>query len=123
MAFPFLVVQNPARIQRSLDIHTELLDYLDAAEKASQKEEMAGLYREPVVYPDRPPILEDYDRFERYGWPDPGTWKDQVVNFFEDMEAVRIAKEVWQYRHMRQDRQQRFVNLPPMPEQVPLESL
>lgn len=124
MALPFLIAQDPGRLRRSLDIHTEVLAYLEAVEKASEKEKLAGLYRKgEIVYPDRPPILDDYDRFERYGWPDPGTWKDQVVNFFEDMEAVRHAKEVWQYRHMLAEQKQQFVRLPEMPEQIPLAPL
>jgi len=85
---------------------------------------MAGLYRpDEIVYPDRPPILDDYDRFEHYGWPDPGTWKDQVLNYFEDMDAVRLAKAVHQYRRMAKDKASQFVTLAPMPETRPLETL
>lgn len=124
MALPFLIERDPQRIRRSLDIHAEVLAYLEAVEKVSAKERLAGLYREgEIEYPDRPPILDDYDRFERYGWPDPGTWKDQVVHFFLDMEAVRHSKEVWQYHRVVSEQKGQFVRLPEMPEIIPPQSL
>lgn len=42
--------------------------------------------------PDKPPCLEALDKRERWGFPNPGTWLDQPLEYMEDLEAADAAR-------------------------------
>lgn len=42
--------------------------------------------------PPVPPCLEELDRYDKFGFPNPGTWLDQPVDWFADVEAAKRGK-------------------------------
>ena len=95
LAVPFLSKPRAERQERTLAIFTAVKDYLDKIAAALPYYKMQGVLPQGTPMPnipDKPSCLEALDKRERWGFPNPGTWLDQPLEYMEDLDAADAAK-------------------------------
>jgi len=97
LAVPFLAKEHQVRREiRSRKIEQECYGYYAAIDKLRPILENIHLLPPGAKLPDlpeKPSSLEQWERVERWGFPNPGTWLDQPAEYMEDVEAARRGKE------------------------------
>jgi len=62
--------------------------------------------------PPYPPCLEAFDSMERWGFPNPGTWMDQPVDWMEDVQAAELGRLRSRRKNTRPKTSAVFANAP-----------
>lgn len=104
VALPFLEERKPrpARIRRTLRIADEVQAYLDfIGEKIVPYARFVGVPGLDLpTPPPKPEPLDWLEKRERWGFPNPGTFLDQPMEWMEDLEGARIGRA----RHVNEQR-------------------
>jgi len=78
---------------------------------------IVGLVPEAIDYstlPEHPEILDHLEKTEQWGFPNPGTWLDQPMEWLEDIEAAKAGRSRYRTRiQAEQERKDVFKSAPP----------
>jgi hypothetical protein len=96
------------------------VEYLQAIEKIYPLLQMAtsglGLGKIKADVPEVPLLLEELERVERWGLPNPGTWLDQPTEYMADLEAARLGRDSYKPKQQLEqgmDQDSIFASAPP----------